>query len=139
MDKDIIDELLEQPETSPVQADNESIDGSKKLLGKFASTDELAKAYENLQTEFSRKSQILAELQKDKGHACVASENPPVVPVNREEIIKDYLTSIAASKTAPTVITTASDLVFGAKPEPRSLRDMERVAEIFFKQKEKIT
>jgi len=125
-------EILEQPE---------SADGGSNILGKFADVSELAKAYESLQSEFTRKSQMLAQLQKNEGQAGAAIEQPPVivpdaVPINREEIIKEYLTSIANSQIAPTVITTASDLAFGIKPEPLALNDAKRVAENFFKTKE---
>lgn len=36
------------------------------ILGKFKSVEQLAKAYENLQAEFTRRSQILKKLEQDK-------------------------------------------------------------------------
>jgi len=138
---------LEQPEAAlPGNTENEA-EGSNLILGKFAGKDELAKAYESLQAEFTRRSQLLAEIQGNAGAAqekspertpatCLKDLSLDTNPQTREEIIKDYLTGIMTNQTAPTVITTASDLVFGVKPEPKSLRDMEKVAENYFRTKE---
>ena len=143
---------LEQPEQTettdtkdaetcacPLAAD----DGS--ILGKFANVNELCKAYENLQGEFTRKSQLLAQMQQ--GNACEAVKQTPVVddaPIKRDEtikneIIKEYLTSIAVNKTAPAVITTNNDFAFGVTPTRRSIREVEKIAENFFKTKEETT
>ena len=130
-------ETLGQPEIVPVETDN-TLDGPKtENLGKFASTDELARAYENLHAEFTRKSQVLANLQQ--GNVSVTDEetSPKVEDANnREEVIKEYLISLSQKQYAPTVITGSSDLVLGVKPEPMHLRDIERVAENYFKTKE---
>ena len=117
------------------------------ILGKFANVNELGKAYENLQSEFTRKAQQLAELQQ--AHASVAEEKPAVVEVEkpiddtetikeemREEIIREYLTSVASKQTAPTVITTNNDFCIGSNPAPRSIREVGAIAENFFKNKE---
>ena len=55
----------------------------------------------------------------------------------REDIIRDYLISIAAQARAPEVITGTGDFVFGVKPEPMTLRDVGKAAENFFRTKEK--
>ena len=128
---DNLEELLGEPETSPEQSDNEIINGPKKICGKFADIDELSRAYENLEKDYSRKSMELATLTKQQG-------GPVVEHVNRDDVIKEYLTSIAKSQAAPTVITTASDIAFGNNSEPKSLRDVESVAENFFRTKENI-
>jgi len=122
---DVIKELGLEELEQPVDSD---VAGSNKILGKFVDTLELAKAYETLQAEFSRKSQELAEFKK--------VEKPTVESVCKEDIIKEYLTSISKSQTAPTVITTASDFCFGAKAEPRTLKDLTKVAAQYFKTKE---
>ena len=140
MSEDFFEELsLEQSEIS-----------DSKILGKFATVSELEKAYESLQSEFTRKSQLLAELQQGNAVAAikepVVEVEPPVAccdtplqqgGTTREEIIREYLTSVAARPTAPAVITGTSAPAFGIKPEPRALRDVERLAENYFKLKEK--
>jgi len=126
---DMNDEILEQPETTQVVE-------SSKLLGKFDNVDALAKAYESLQADYTRKSQELAGIKLQQESASVAVNKSPIVEeVSRDEIIKEYLTNVAKAQTAPVVITATSDVTFGVKSEPRSLRDIQNVAEIFFKTK----
>ena len=203
--------FLEQPESVPAEADN-TTEGSN-ILGKFASVEELAKAYDNLQAEFTRKCQQLktpagdgrefktpaadaapplqkgewlltAEMSK-QGNASVADYEEPVLktpaadaapplqkgesllpvqkgewllpdgeclpcedirpslcenlaPSLREAVIREYLTSVASKQTAPAVITAGQDFAFGVMPERKSLRDIESVAENYFRNKEKI-
>ena len=124
-------EILEQLEGVPVEADN-TADGSN--LGKFASVEGLLKSYESLQSEFTRKSQILAELQQSNASVAVMekADVEKSAPISREEIIRDYLTSVAAKQTAPAVITASNDFAFGATTEPKSIRDAAKVAEQFF-------
>jgi len=124
--EEILNTPVEQPApAAPEQTDN-AADGST-ILGKFASVDELQRAYTNLQSEFTRKSQQLAQLLA-KGSAGAANENTP-----KEQVIRDYLLSIAKKEVAPAVITTGGDVAFGAKASPRTLADIEKVAENFFK------
>jgi len=112
-------------------------DGS--ILGKFADYSELEKAYNALQSEFTRKCQTLAQMQQGNAGAAVCDKPVVAEPAptpSPDEIIKSYLTSVAAKQTAPAVITNTSDFALGTKPAPRSLRDIETVAEQFFKNKE---
>jgi hypothetical protein len=115
-------------------------EGNVCLPKKFGTVEELAKAYENLEKEFTKKCQMLKDLEK-QGDACEAVKESPVVfdkPENvRQEIIKEYLTSVAASPKAPVVISGQGDFAVGIKPMQMTLRDMEKVAENFFKIKEK--
>ena len=133
-------ETLEQPEMIEIGS------GSKDLLGgKFQNDGELLKAYKNLEARFHEKCQRLAELLKpqdtndsQRGNTDLVVKTEPAVEesVSREQVIKEYLTTVAKAQAAPAVITTASDIAFGAKPEPKSLRDLKQVAEHFFRTKE---
>jgi len=127
MSEEILNEVLGEPLTE-----------GPKFLGKFASVSDLEKAYESLQAEFTRKSQLLAELQQGQAGAAKI-EIPNVEPkteINRDEIIKEYLTSVATRPNAPTVIAGTNDLAYGVKPETKSIRDLTKVAENYFKTKE---
>lgn len=58
--------ILEQPvlnETTSAHVENESTDS---MIGKFKNAKSLLEAYNNLESEFTRKSQRLAELEKEK-------------------------------------------------------------------------
>ncbi|MDR0462424.1 MAG: hypothetical protein LBG88_03815 [Christensenellaceae bacterium] len=114
-------------------------EGPKSEFGKFDNLDNLLRAYEQLEQRFTWKCQEMAEMTDKQGQASVAVNKAPIAPdeASRDEIIKEYLTSIATRTPAPTVITGQSDFVIGAKAEAKSLRDMEKVAENYFKTKEK--
>jgi|GEM_PF-295572 len=58
------DDFTHAPEAEP-EIEVENVD-TGSFLNKFKSTEELLKAYENLEKEFTRKSQALAELNKQK-------------------------------------------------------------------------
>lgn len=155
------DELMQEllAEKSAGQAgvceENVGVEAPKPLLvGKFEGVEELAKAYESLQSEFTRKCQQLSQMQQ--GKPSVGEKVPEVAngaatrdeirlsldcdnlaPSLREAVIKDYLTSVAFGRSAPAVITTAREFACGAKPASKSIRDMKSIAENFFKTKEK--
>ena len=68
-----MEETREQPTMEPASALNpadknsvESEVGSQGEFGKFKNADALLEAYNNLQAEFTRKCQLLSNLQKDK-------------------------------------------------------------------------
>ncbi|MDE6583283.1 MAG: hypothetical protein K2K31_01370, partial [Clostridia bacterium] len=66
---------------SPKVSDKENVDESKLSeaergvpIGKFKSVEDLYNAYNNLQSEFTRKCQRLSELEKDKTVSITAEE-----------------------------------------------------------------
>ncbi len=67
-----MEENREQPAVEPTNALNKASeervasDAGSQELGKFKDANSLLEAYNNLQSEFTRKCQLLAELQKDK-------------------------------------------------------------------------
>lgn len=96
-------EQLENVETSMEDNKNSSLAGKteedcQKLeeskaergvpIGKFKSVDDLYQAYNNLQSEFTRKSQKLAELEKDKT-SHVASDEDRLETEFREFLLKN--------------------------------------------------
>jgi len=140
---EIIKTDLGQPTDAPVETDNALNPGPKNILGKFHTVDDLAKAYENLQVEFTKKCQALSQIQQGTAGAAIELtpkvEQPTQTPtVNRDEVIQEYLLSVARGNRAPTVITAAGDFAFGVKPEPKTLLETEKIAENFFKSKERI-
>lgn len=68
------EEIREQPDAEPAKALNAaeensvvSEDGSQEIsLGKFKNVQALLDAYNNLQTEFTKKCQLLSSIQQDK-------------------------------------------------------------------------
>ncbi len=71
------DKIIEQPvlETEQIQNnfDSENQDGS--IYGKFKDVKSLLDAYNNLEAEFTRKSQKLAEFQKEYGESAFFQNN----------------------------------------------------------------
>ena len=71
------DKIIEQPvlETEQIQNnfDSENQDGS--IYGKFKDAKSLLDAYNNLEAEFTRKSQKLAEFQKEYGENAFFQNN----------------------------------------------------------------
>lgn len=65
---------VEQPKVEPAAADNPTVRSNSETIGKFADVTELAKAYENLQAEFTRKSQLLAKLTQGQAGAAIQPE-----------------------------------------------------------------
>ena len=119
---------LEQLEVAPIPVDNANEDSN--LYGNFKSTQELAKAYENLHSEFTRKCQELAKLKEQ------SVVQVPTEVIDRGAIIADYLLQVQNQQTAPTVITSASGLGFGTKPTPKPLKECGALAEHYFKTKQ---
>ena len=144
MSEDILDELLEQPTDAPAPVvDNVEEDSKDNILGRFKSVDELAKAYDNLVKEFTRKSQELSLVKGTRPETAGATsaetksvEVAPVEPApSREDIIKEYLTSVKTLPTAPTVIMGVDDFALGKRPEAKSLREVTKIAEEYFRTK----
>ena len=124
---------MEQLETESTldTADEHPIDlGQDSILGKFASVDELAKAYEQLQSAFTKKSQELAEL-KDKARVA---EIKPVKEIPQTPVV---ITSETRDKGCmPTLISgNSGNYAFTNVTEARTLHATTKVAENFFKLK----
>jgi len=116
---------LEQPNEAPVIADNAESD-SKKVYGNFENVDALCKAYESLRSEYTRKSQELAKLEKEKPTQLMQE-------AERDRIIEEYVLSIARGEAAPKVIAGVSSVPYKIKSEPRSLREAGQIAADYFK------
>lgn len=133
--EELKNEDLEQPtEEQIVQTNNAENVDSKKIYGNFATVEALVKAYTSLQGEYTRKSQELALLNANKGSVSVTEKIAP----EKDEIIRDYLMSIAKGEAAPAVITASSDFAFGIKTEPKSIAETEKIAENYFRNKGEI-
>ena len=79
--------------------DNENQKNPDPLLGKFKSVDALARAYSELEAEFTRRSQKLKAYEEAAGADAgtdpealfrAVTENAPV----RERVVNDYLQSL---------------------------------------------
>jgi hypothetical protein len=123
------------------------------ILGKFNSVQELVKAYEEIQSAFTRKSQELANLRNDTASVAekevvkqddaqvqIATQSTTTAEsgksISTEEVIRKYLLSVAAGKIAPTVIAgDGNGFAFSNVAEAKTIHATTRVAETFFKEK----
>lgn len=127
MEQSEIDSKADTPDEVPLESKQDSI------LGKFASTDELAKAYEQLQSAFTRKSQELAEL-KVKDKASVAIETN-VENISQVAVPADT-TREGGEGSLPAVISGgAGGLAFTNVSEATTIHATTKVVENYFKEK----
>ncbi len=80
MDNEIIEQLNAEPDTQEMQSEN----SQSSIYGKFKDAETLLEAYNSLQAEFTRKSQKLAEIQKELSNNAVFSKSDSL-----DEILKD--------------------------------------------------
>lgn len=116
-------------------------------LGKFKDVKALLNAYNNLEAEFTRRSQRLKELEASKATPpAQAASGQPSVPERSAEslyeeasgdesvknrIIADYLKSVSSQKGAPMV--AGGIVVPSPKTRPASIKDAGRLAREFLK------
>ncbi|MCL2540365.1 MAG: hypothetical protein FWE53_02915 [Firmicutes bacterium] len=112
MEKNNLGEQLPLPEAETAlteKADVSSEPGGSQY-GKFNSANELKAAYDNLEKEFTRKSQLLAELNKQNKTTAELASDPEVVKLVsdksevKEKIINDYVISLSAAGRSPELI-----------------------------------
>lgn len=116
-------------------------------LGKFKDVKALLNAYNNLEAEFTRRSQRLKELEANKAQPPAKAESgAPSAPAQehaslyeaascdedvKKRIIADYLVSVASAKGAPMV--TGGISVPSPKTRPASIKEAGRLAQEFLK------
>ena len=129
-----VDLTMENVDGHPAESKQDS---NEIILGKFNSVDELAKAYESLQSAFTKKSQELADLIKT--NAVSADEKR--VEKQQQTCAGNCKCSNAVIPPAPTVIAgNSGGFAFTNVSEALTLHATTKVAENFFKQKgERIT
>ena len=103
-------------------------------FGEFANPEQLFKAYNELRVTFTQKTQELSELKKQQGIASVASDKQPDV-IDKEQIISEYLSSVASKQTAPAVIGTGANFLAKLPDPTRTMLDAGKLAKDFFKSK----
>lgn len=125
------EKIVEQPK--------EDVSTDSTTLGDFANPDELYKSYKNLQAEFTRKSQELAQLKLQNDNKAsmadsleVDSADLKVVETRTEDdIVREYLFGVARKNHSPIVIgqaTTTPQFIETKK----SIADANAVARKFF-------
>lgn len=120
---ELFDNIGEQPSmdkvasaTDSVGIDNLSFDSSEGSLnlGKFKSVEELIKAYNNLQSEFTKKCQYLNEILKEKSDN-VENNTPEKVEFDWQNSVDSFLEKYPQakefSKEIADVITSDKDLM----------------------------
>ena len=138
-------EAIELPATADT-AEAEKREDTAAELKKFKDAEALQKAYLSLEAEFTRRSQRLKELeaalaaqsapQKDNAQTAAAdgggdSPKARITDEDRQQIIGDFLKSVAQNRAAPQII--AGGGVAAPKTSPRTVRQAGALAERFLK------
>jgi len=106
---------------------NPTDSGQNSILGKFTSVDELAKAYEQLQSAFTKKSQEYSALRKDaERQAAELKDKASVAVTQKVETIPQI---------PPVISGHSGSFAFTNVSEARTLHATTKVAENFFKLK----
>ncbi|MBO4472650.1 MAG: hypothetical protein J5765_02450 [Clostridia bacterium] len=87
-----IDGAGNAPETVEVKADN----GETASVGKFANSEELLKAYNRLEAEFTKKCQLLKEAERRSETSAVPSDAEGSAPLYEREEWDDRVASFLA-------------------------------------------
>ena len=95
-------EIIEQLETEP---ENTSENSDSSILGRFKDAKTLLEAYNNLQAEFTRKSQRLADIQKNLNENALSSNND-----SRENILNDSTDPDKYKKEIAEILNTDNDI-----------------------------
>jgi len=119
-------------------------------LGKFKDIQSLAKAYKNLQSEFTRKCQRLAELERSLGSAADNGE-PPAPPqrlledgefVERyilsnqaicDRVLEKYLRELIKSQAPATMSGVRGMMPLTPPAKPKTIYEAGKLAEKMFK------
>ena len=95
-------EIIEQLETEP---ENTSENSDSSILGRFKDAKTLLEAYNNLQAEFTRKSQRLADIQKNLNENALSSNNDSL-----ENILNDSTDPDKYKKEIAEILNTDNDI-----------------------------
>ena len=135
-------------QTEQVTADTAGAekDNAAAELGKFKDVQTLMKAYSDLQAEFTRRSQRLAELEKENkakaipdGEEASPSQNDEEKLISaalkcervKDAVIADYLKSVSAPKAVP--LTVGGGGVAAPRVAPKSVKEAGALAQQFLK------
>jgi len=127
----VMDSLDEGPVAKEMAPHEVGISKPSGTYGEFASPEQLFSAYQSLQSVFTKKAQELSELKRQQGNASVASCESPVV-VDKEQVIKEYLDSVAKGTTAPAVIGSGANFLTNIPDPTRTMLDAGKLAKNFF-------
>lgn len=123
-------ETITQNENAAVKLGTES--GSVSL-GKFKDTDALLKAYNSLEAEFTKRCQRLKELESVAEKTQVSGELG-ITDIDKEEIVKGYLKSVALAKQKAIVMDGTGYAIKTPDVRPKSLAEAGEYAKKLFKE-----
>jgi hypothetical protein len=104
------------------QADIQPQNGDMEALQKDDATEKLQTQYKQLQAEFTKKSQALAELETKYNS----------IP-KREEIIREYLISTAGGEKPTVMVSSSSAFDLAKEKKPTDFNEAEKLAIKYFK------
>ena len=118
-----------------------SIEGENKTdisLGKFKDVSALLSAYNSLQSEFTKRCQKIKELEGQINKALDAEVKGEKIinELDKDEIVKDYLSKILSSKQTAIVINNDGGSVKAPIDKPKSIREAGMLAKNILKNKE---
>lgn len=151
--------LSEQTEADTHTAEADSNEGDKKAgasLKKFKNIESLLKAYENLEAEFTRKSQKLAELENllSSSTSTVENATAPAEPLITEQVLSDsnfiekniltnkaivdrvineYLKELCKSKAPKTIMYDSGLTALTPSAKPKTIAEAGMMAEKILK------
>ena len=134
----------EQTVNEPVQEkqSEQSEKGAETVsVGKFKDADALLKAYNSLQSEFTKRCQRVKELE-----SAFAEKNAPgintaekdaqgITEKEKEEILKGYLQSVLDAKSKAIVMDGAGTISKTPTSKPKTLADAGEYAKKYFNEK----
>ena len=124
------EKINEQTEitSQPAEAEEETATGEEVSLGKFKDANALYKAYNSLQSEFTKRCQRLKELEaaleqaNNPENTALRSERG-ITDEEKEEILKGYLKSVLGAKSKAIVMDGAGATLKTASNRPSTLAD----------------
>ena len=133
------EQVNEQIEVEKHTAEAENIiEGENKTeisLGKFKDVSALLCAYNSLQSEFTKRCQKIKELEGQINKAVDAEVKGDKIinELDREEIVKDYLSKILSSKQKAIVMNNDGGSIKAPIDKPKSIREAGMLAKNILK------
>lgn len=133
------EQVNEQIEVEKHTAEAENIiEGENKTeisLGKFKDVSALLCAYNSLQSEFTKRCQKIKELEGQINKAVDAEVKGDKIinELDREEIVKDYLSAILSSKQKAIVMNNDGGSIKAPIDKPKSIREAGMLAKNILK------
>lgn len=137
------EQVLLEAQTAEAEEVKEGATQSETSLGKFKDVTSLLKAYNSLQSEFTKRCQRVKELEgalaSDKAQTPSASEGTPeekgidgVSEQLKTEIVKEYLKGLTGAKQTAVLLGNAGASVKTPAEKPKTIEQAGTLAKKLF-------